>query len=314
MNLNEIAASLKEEVKIVGWTLLIYGDPRTGKTTLAATIAKVPSIKRVWWFDTENGWQTLLGMIRNGKLSEEEAGKIRVIRVADSPDLPLAYESVYKALSVRGPQKFCEAHGREITTCIKNKGCTQDSPATEYELGKIVNSEEDVIVIDTGSQLGNSVLNYHMLGKSLGTKPELPDYGALSRTLGGLLQYIQGGKQNIIVCAHAIPIEMVGSSTTDIYNPIADGKKDTVQRIYPMMGSQNFSVSCAKYFQSIIYTEIRLGKHTAGSDSMYKSNVLTGSRVDWRIEDEKSADLSLLFERIKENSKKEKGVEVRVKK
>lgn len=310
MNLNDLAAEVDKQSKISCWNILIWGDPRTGKTRLAATIARVPLVKRIWWFDLENGWATLLQMIKTGVLSKEEGDKFRVIRVQDSPDSPLAFETIGKALGVRREQFFCETHGREIENCVKNKGCTKESLTTRFCLTEITDSEEDVIVIDTASQLGDSVTNYVMSGKALGTRIELDQYGTIRKTMSSLMQHIQSGKQNVIVCSHVLPVEMVGSSTTDIFNPMKDGKAETQQRLYPLMGSQPFSVSCGKYFQNIIYTEIRLGAHRAGSDSLFRPNVLTGSRNGWRIEDEKSADLSLLFEKIridKQKGKEKKG-------
>ncbi len=52
-------ANKAKEGDIDAKKILIYGPPDGGKTHLGGTIAKVPSIKKVYWFDLEGGAETL---------------------------------------------------------------------------------------------------------------------------------------------------------------------------------------------------------------------------------------------------------------
>lgn len=306
MNLLQLSKELQKNPVGKRWNMLIYGHPRSKKTGLAATIALRPEIKKVWWFDLENGIQTLSWLVRTGKMAPEIAEKIITIRVADNPKQQLAYETVAKALSVRGLQRFCEAHGREIANCIAggSEDCCKDGdPFVEYDLGKI--GEDEVIVFDGGTNLGDSVINYVMRKEDMGSKPSLEQYGHIRRILAPLFQYIRAARQNIIMTAHAVPLEMVKGSDTDIFNPIKDGAVNTVQKLFPSVGSAPFSVTVGGYFQNIVYTDIALRKHVAHSDVMAIPNVLTGSRNGWKIEAEKGeTDLGILFDRIKQEGGK----------
>ena len=47
----------------------------------------------------------------------------------------------------------------------------------------------------------------------------------------------------------------------------------------------------AKYFGSVVYVHKKMNKHVAGSSSTYRGDLLTGSRVNARIEDAKEASM-----------------------
>lgn len=307
MNLLQLSKELQKNPVGKRWNLLIYGHPRSKKTGLASTIAAYGAIKKVWWFDLENGAQTLTWMVRTGIMTPEIAEKIVMIRVADNPKKQLAYETVGKVLSVKGVQKFCEAHGREIGNCIAGKdeeSCKEGDPYVEFDIAE-ASKEDNVIVFDGGTNLGDSVINYVMNGKPMGEKPSLEQYGHVRRILAPLFQYIRSGRQNIIMTAHAVPLEMVKGSDTDIFNPIKDGTVNTIQKLFPAIGTAPFSTSVGGYFQNIIYTDISLRKHVAHSDVMAIPNVVTGSRNGWKIEEEKGeTNLGILFDKIKSSGGK----------
>ena len=71
-------------------------------------------------------------------------------------------------------------------------------------------------------------------------------------------------------------------------------KKD---KIYPLMGTKAFCSKVAKYFGTVAYVEIKMGKHAAGSSATYKPNHITGSRVNVKMENAKEPDMrSILIE------------------
>ena len=53
---------------------LLYGPPKTGKTQLVGTAAKIKEFNKIVWIDLENGSETLLHM----GLTEEELDKIEL--------------------------------------------------------------------------------------------------------------------------------------------------------------------------------------------------------------------------------------------
>lgn len=289
MRLNEIAKAVKELGKPADcWSLLIYGSPKIGKTQLAATIAKVPTIKTVYWFDIENGSETLITMVRNRVLSEEQAAKIVLYKIPDTKELPMAMETILKCLTVRADHMICEAHGKINCVACATKNATgqvDKFTGTPFNITKC--TADDVVVIDSANALGVSVLNYYLRGKSVDYKPGWDEYGPQGLVLTDVLLTIQGARRtNFIATTHELSI------TTE------ENDKE-IDRYYPVIGTKNFSLQCGKYFTHIAYLEKKLGRHVGGTSSVYRKDVLTGSRGGWRLEDQKDLDLSLLFAQLK---------------
>ena len=65
-------------------SILIYSQPKMGKTRLAGTAAKIKELNKIYWIDIENGSETLLNM----GLTDEELSKIILIKIADTRDSP----------------------------------------------------------------------------------------------------------------------------------------------------------------------------------------------------------------------------------
>ena len=93
-------------------SILLYGKPKTGETELAGTLAKLEAAKNIYWFDLENGSDTLADMVRRGKLTPEQADKIVLIKVPDLRDTPVAMETLLKSICTKAAVKICEEHGR----------------------------------------------------------------------------------------------------------------------------------------------------------------------------------------------------------
>lgn len=289
MRLNEIAKATKEIGKPSDvWSLLIYGQPKIGKTRLAATIAKVPYIENVYWFDIENGSETLVTMARKGELSEDEAKKIIIYAIPDTKELPMAFATVVKCLTVRQDHIICYEHGR--ISCVEcadknDKGQPNKFNGQVFNLSKC--TKNDVVVIDSGNALGVSILNYYLRGKPVDYKPGWDEYGPQGLVLTDVMLVIQSSrKTNFIVTTHELTI------TTE------ENDKE-IDRYYPVMGTKNYSLQVAKYFTHVAYLEKKLGRHTGGTDSLYRKDIISGSRGGWRLEDQKQLDLSLLFAQLK---------------
>lgn len=266
MKLSELANKLHAHQK-PNHSILIYGPSKTGKTELVGTAARIPEIQRIFWIDVENGAETLLHM----GLTNEELDKINLIKIPDTREMPRGIETVLRMLSAKTPIEICDIHGKVGCMECKGKGhttfCLKDC------------THNDLIVIDSGSQLGDSALAMACAGKPIEYKPGWDEYGLVVKWLGDIMSVIQAATYtNFVMITHEL-----------IYEEEVNGiKRD---KILPLVGTKAFCSKVAKYFGTVIYTEIKLGKHAAGSSSTYKPNHITGSRVNAAIE--KSKELSM---------------------
>jgi len=254
-------------------SILLYGPPKTGKTRLVGTAAKIKELDRIYWIDLENGSETLLHM----GLTEEEMSKIELIRIPDTRETPRGCETVLKMFSSKEDIRICSLHGK--VNCVECKTKTEDESI--FNLRKC--THKDLIVIDSGSQLGDSSLAMACLGKSSDFKPGWDEYGLSNKWLGDILSVIQQATfTNFVVITHEMIVE----------EDINGVKKD---KIIPLMGTRAFCSKVAKYFGTVVYTELKLGKHAAGSSSTYKANHITGSRVNVKIENSKELSMRAIL-------------------
>lgn len=264
MNLSQLAKATA--VTKPNHTLLIYGPPKSGKTKLVGTAAAIDEIENIYWFDIENGVETLLGM----GLTEAQMDKITVIKVRNTRSDPIAIETVLKAFTAKKPASICETHGRvDCAVCAK-----AGLPFISWWLGMCTHN--DLVVIDSGSELGDSALAAACLGKPEMYKPGYDEYGQSGKWLGDICSVIQQATNtNFAMITHEIALE-------------DDEKKD---RIFPLMGTKNFSMRCAKFFGTVCYIHKKMNKHVAGSSSTYRGDVLTGSRLNVKLEDSKEPNM-----------------------
>lgn len=291
-NLNELAKAVRETGKPQGtWSLLLYGPPKMGKTALAATIAKVPYIKKVAFFDLENGHETLITMARDKtlpshlQLTEEQAAKITIYRIPDTVQSPMAFETVIKCLTVRQEHIICENHGK--ISCVDcadkdEKGVVTKLNGQPYDIRTF--GIDDVTIFDTFSQFSNSILSYYITAHKV-LKAGWDEYGPQGQDLHNALCIIQRARTNFIVNAHEIGIEFKEN----------DAK---IEKIYPLIGTHNFSRNAAKYFSHVAYLHKQLGNHKGGTSSTYREDLVTGSRGGWKLE-QGTLDLSRLFAELK---------------
>lgn len=272
MNLAEIAKHLA--AKKPNHTVLIYGQPKTGKTKLVGTAAKLPEIDRIFWFDGENGSETLLHM----GLTDAELAKITLFSIPDTRDNPRFIETVLKAFSSKsGTVKICDEHGK--AACLE---CTKDSKgSSEFNMSTL--TSKDLVVIDSGSQLGDSALAMAMAGKPAEAKPGWDEYGLQVKWLSDILSVMQAAiYTNFVMITHTLPIE-------EEMNGV---KKD---RYFPLIGTKAMCQKVAKYFGTVVFVEIKLGRHAAGSGSLYRSDATTGSRVGAKVESEKELTMKAIL-------------------
>jgi hypothetical protein len=253
--LTEMAAGIPQRV-------MLFGPPKSGKTRLAAALAEHFKINYV---DLENGTDVLFS------LPTEWHPNINVIKIPDTRDFPIAAETCAKM--TKGPVDICEEHGKVSCMVCKKEA----KPSTHLDL--LHTPLDTITIFDTATQLANSIQAHIVKDKGENFKPGWDEYNLQGYALDRFFSRIQVAPYHVIVISH------VTEGNTK-------GKK---KMLVPMAGTANFSGNVAKYFNHVIYTEVKNRKHRAYSSSTFANNVVTGSRLGSAIEDAPYPDLVSIF-------------------
>ena len=263
MNLDEFVPSARGKV-------LVYGAPKTGKTAL---VGKLASKFTLHWLDLESGIKTLL----NPAILDPKFRKnINVIPVPDHKLYPVAIDTVREVLR-GGKKRICMEHGKiSCPLCLKQ-------PAAKWsELDILTFTNSDILVIDSMSQLANSAMNRVILKEI--TKPggeeykrTYADYAAQGNLMEQVLSFIQALDVNVAVISHELESESL------------EGR----EKIVPVAGTRNFSLTCAKYFDSVVYTSVLNKQHRANSLTTFSPTIVTGSRLPVSVDERKGDELSI---------------------
>lgn len=238
--------------KIFNHKVLLLGLPKTGKSTLAAELSKKYNLH---WIDIEKGEQTLL------RLPREQQERISLYSIPDSGSNPIAAVTL-TVLFKFGKMNICLDHGAH--DC---KICKTAKPDTFSSLNLSELTSNDIVVLDSGTQLGRSILAHITRTKDVDYKPERDDWGSLRKFTEFFASQFQALRCNFICICHAVEAEL----------------EDSKKKLVPDFGSKGMSSTFAKAFDHVIYTDVKAGKHVAGSMTNYSPLILTGSRTDFDI-------------------------------
>jgi hypothetical protein len=245
--------------------VLIFGAPKSGKSQLASSLA---SQYNLLWFDLENGYGTLL------KLPKDQQEKIELISIPDSKTFPIAIETMLKVVT-GNEVSICEEHGK-----VSCPICTKDGkPVSKVCLKEL--GPDTVVVIDSLSQLSNSAIAFITKGQPDDYKMEFSDWGNLRAIVEKFLSQIQQARYNVVCISHEEEVEM------------EDGRK----KIVPVCGSSKSSRNTAKYFDHVLYCELKNKKHITASSTTYANNILTGSRTDIVMDQDVNPTLLSIFKK-----------------
>lgn len=244
---------------------MLFGPPKTGKTLLAAKLAEFYDLI---WVDLENGYETLFQL----PISFQE--RIELISIPDTRSYPMAIETTLKM--VKQPCVICEIHGKVGCMICQREG----DPVINTDLPNL-RDLNTVVVFDSMTQLTNSAIANITKNEKDDYKLDYDDWGNLGKLLDIFLSHIQQSNYHVIVISHDIEAK-------------TEGKKS---RLVPVAGTRNFSRNCAKYFDHVIYCEVKNKKHTFASSTTASTNILTGSRTGIAIEN--AADEASLLQIFK---------------
>lgn len=254
---------LSQTAKLSTHRALIFGAPKTGKSLLAG---KLSSDFDLIWFDLENGSDTLR------QLPPEDQERIELISLPDTRSYPIAIETMLKVIK-GAPVDICEEHGKVACSLCKKDSksfvsvCLSTLPPTS------------IVVVDSLTQLTNSAIANITKNQPDDYKLNYDDWANLGKLLDTFLSQVQQARYNIICISHESEVEM------------EDGK----QKLVPTAGTRNFSRNTAKYFDEVIYCEVKNRKHIAASSTTYSGNILTGSRTSSVLETQAESSLLPIF-------------------
>jgi hypothetical protein len=231
---------------------LVYGGPKSGKTELVGNLSLYFNLL---WFDCEKGYATLL------KLPKAQQERINLISLPDTRTFPIAIETMLKVITGAAVE-VCEEHGKVACGL-----CKKDSKLfTRICLSEL--TPDTIVVLDSMTQLANSTMAHITKGQSDDYKYEWDDYRKQGTLMDKFLSSVQQANYNIVVITHEVEAEL------------EDGRK----KIVPAAGTANFSRNTAKYFDHIVYCEVKNKKHNFGSSTTFGMSLVTGSRTDVEIE------------------------------
>lgn len=256
MKLSEKSASKSHRV-------LLFGPPKSGKTVLAGGLSKEFNLI---WFDLENGVDSLLG------LPKEQQERIEVISIPDTRVFPVAIETCLKV--IRGAaNEICEVHGKiSCSICKKN-----NLAFTNINLGNV--GLDTIVVFDSLTQLTNSAIAHITKNQDDDYKLDYDDWAKLGKLMDTFLSMVQQAGFHIVCISHETEVTM------------EDGR----EKLVPTAGTRNFSRNTAKYFDEVVYCEVKNKRHIAASSTLYNGNILTGSRSNSQLEVQQSASLIPIF-------------------
>lgn len=244
--------------------VVVFGGPKAGKTQFVSGLAAKYDLL---WFDLEQGFNTLL------KLPPQYQEKVELIRLPDSKMFPIAIETMLKVVS-GAPVEICEAHGKVACAICKKDG----APYTAINLSEL--PATTVVVVDSLTQLANSAMNHITKGKPDDYRVEWDDYRKQGALMEKFLSSIQNARYSIVCITHEAEVEF------------DDGRK----KVVPVAGTREFSRNTARYFDDVIYCEVKNKKHIAASSTAYSNSILTGSRTDVALEKDEKPSLLTIFE------------------
>jgi hypothetical protein len=246
MKIDEIATSTATR-------LIVMGLSGAGKSTLVSQLAHH---KKLHWFSLDND----IDILR--KLPPAARSNIEAYVIPDTATFPVAADTMMKVFKYKKGE-ICNLHGVWNCGVCKKTG----APVTAVDLTNL-NPAEDIVVIDTISQLSHSVLSHATKNQPVDYKPERDDWGALRKWTEFFYSEFQGAKFNLICIAHSIEAEM------------EDGKT----KLVPSFGSKDMSTKIAGAFSHIVYCDVVNKRHAAISSSTGSMKVLTKSRTGFEIE------------------------------
>ena len=254
-----------------GQSVIVYGPPKSGKTELV--VGQLAKHYKVIYVDLEKGRTTLF------KMSPELQANIDVIAIKDNKDTPAAIDAAVK-LAHGGKRKYCLTHQKlDCIGCKTSKDPAIQANLFDYEFNTL-DPRDYVVVFDSFTQIASSAKAH--VGKGLNLEKEKFTYdhwAALGVILERFLDYVQCASFNVVVITHEMGIE----------------QEDGTEKIMPSGGTKNFARTVAKYFDHIVYCNVKNRKHKAVSSTTAENRILSGSRTSVEVSTEDTDSMARML-------------------
>lgn len=250
--------------------VLIYGEPKVGKSTLTSLLAEH---FKLLWISCDNGH----GVLK--KLSKEAKERIDIVILPDTPDFPVAVSSLLRITSGTAVE-ICDAHGeRDCGTC--KKAGSSFTRVCLNELGL-----DTIVVIDNLSRVSDSAVNFIIKRESKnkdgmdGYKLDYGDWANANMLIGKICSNIEQARWNCVAIAHTVESE----------------QEDGTKRVVPKLTTRDFSIRAAGFFDHVVYCQVKNKSHKFGSATTFDMNAVAGSRTDVAIENLGAPTLKPFFD------------------
>ncbi len=226
----------------------------------------------------DDGIKTLL---HSPRMKKEWFDNIELFPLPDTQIMPIGIDTLLRVVK-GGLCRICHKHG--AVNCLR---CTKEAPDDFSNIDVSTFTNNDVLVVDSGSQLASSIM-CHISRKELNTAddkwmnftPGWDEYkkqGVVSNRIYSILQH---APFNVIVITHEQLVKM----------------EDNKGKLVPIGGTSEYSKEFAKFFDEVIYCEIVNKQHKFASSTTYNGNVVMGSRTGKELEKMEKPSLKLFFE------------------